>query len=75
MTQALPSSSDQKLKAIWELAGDAMVFLDADGLLDCNDTALKLLGIDSSEHAVGVPLSTFAPQYQADGRSSANVFA
>jgi len=75
MTQALPSSSDQKLKAIWELAGDAMVFLDADGLLDCNDTALKLLGIDSSEHAVGVPLSTFAPQYQADGRASANAFA
>jgi hypothetical protein len=36
------SSSAQKLKAIWELAGDAMVFLDEDGLLNCNDAALRL---------------------------------
>ena len=75
MTHAAQSSSEQKLKAIWELAGDAMIFLDADGLLDCNDAALRLLGIDSSEHAVGMPLSTFAPRYQADERLSAEVFA
>ncbi len=75
MAHAVPSSSEQKLKAIWELAGDAMVFLDADGLLDCNDAALQLLGIDSIEHAVGLPLSNFAPTYQADGRPSAEVFA
>jgi diguanylate cyclase (GGDEF)-like protein/PAS domain S-box-containing protein len=74
MAHAVPSSSEQKLKAIWELAGDAMVFLDADGLLDCNDAALKLLGIDSSEHAVGMPLSGFAPRCQADGRLSTEVF-
>jgi diguanylate cyclase (GGDEF)-like protein/PAS domain S-box-containing protein len=75
MTYAIQGSSEQKLKAIWELAGDAMIFLDADGLLDCNDAALRLLGIDSSEHAVGMPLSAFAPRYQADGRLSAQVFA
>jgi diguanylate cyclase (GGDEF)-like protein/PAS domain S-box-containing protein len=75
VTHATQSSSEQKLKAIWELAGDAMVFLDADGLLDCNDAALRLLGIDSSEHAVGMALSTFAPRYQADGRPSAQVFS
>ena len=75
MTHVVQSSSEQKLKAIWELAGDAMVFLDADGLLDCNDVAMRLLGIDSSDHAVGVPLSNFAPRYQADGRPSVQVFA
>jgi diguanylate cyclase (GGDEF)-like protein/PAS domain S-box-containing protein len=68
------SSSEQKLKAIWELAGDAMVFLDEDGLLDCNDAALRLLGIDSREHAIGLPLHAFAPPTQADGRPSAQVF-
>src|SRR4051812_33324929 len=71
MTYAIQGSSEQKLKAIWELAGDAMIFLDADGLLDCNDAALRVLGIDSSEQAVGMPLSAFAPRYQADGRLSA----
>ena len=75
MSHATQSSSEQKLKAIWELAGDAMVFLDADGLLDCNDAALNLLGIASSEHAVGMPLAGFAPRYQSDGRASAQVFA
>jgi PAS domain S-box-containing protein len=66
----MQSSSEQKLKAIWELAGDAMVFLDEDGLLDCNDAALRLLGIDSREHALGLPLHAFAPPTQADGRPS-----
>ena len=75
MTHAVKSSSEEKLKAIWELAGDAMVFLDADGLLDCNDAALSLFGIDSSEQAVGVPLSAFAPRHQSDGRPSSEVFA
>src|SRR5580765_1853192 len=75
MGQGNQSSSEQKLKAIWELAGDAMVFLDADGLLDCNDAALRLLGIDSREDAIGFPLHAFAPPTQADGRPSAQVFA
>ena len=69
------SSSEKKLSAIWELAGDAMVFLDKDGLLDCNDAALRLLGIDSREQAIGVPLHAFAPPTQPDGRPSAQVFA
>ena len=75
MGHAKQSSSEQKLKAVWELAGDAMVFLDADGLLDCNDAALRLFGIDSREHAIGLPLHAFAPPTQADGRPSAQVFA
>ena len=68
-------SSEKKLEAVWELAGDAMVFLDADGLLDCNDAALRLFGIDSREHAIGLPLHALAPPTQADGRPSAQVFA
>ena len=75
MSDRAQSSSEKKLKAIWELAGDAMVFLDADGLLDCNDAALRLFGIDSLDRAVGLPLHAFAPHTQADGRPSAEVFA
>jgi diguanylate cyclase (GGDEF)-like protein/PAS domain S-box-containing protein len=69
------NSSEQKLQAIWELAGDAMIFLDADGLLDCNDAALRLLGITAREDAIGRPLHAFAPPTQADGRPSWQVFA
>ena len=67
--------SEEKLKAVWELAGDAMVFLDAEGLLDCNDAALRLFGIDARENAVGLPLHALAPPTQADGRPSRRVFA
>ena len=69
------TSSEKKLSAIWELAGDAMVFIDKDGVLDCNDAALRFLGLDSREQAIGVPLHAFAPPTQPDGRSSARVFA
>src|SRR5215468_2733366 len=69
------SSHEKKLTAIWELAGDAMVFIDKDGVLDCNDAALRLLGLDSREQALGVPLHAFAPPTQPDGRPSARVFA
>jgi diguanylate cyclase (GGDEF)-like protein/PAS domain S-box-containing protein len=74
MGHGTQSSSDKKLKAIWELAGDAMVFLDAEGLLDCNDAALRLFGIDSREHAIGLPLHAFAPPTQVDGQPSAQAF-
>jgi PAS domain S-box-containing protein len=75
MSHGKRRSSEQKLKAVWEQAGDAMVFLDEDGLLDCNDAALRLLGIDSREHAIGLPLHSFAPPTQPDGRPSEQVFA
>jgi diguanylate cyclase (GGDEF)-like protein/PAS domain S-box-containing protein len=71
----MPNSSEKKLSAIWERAGDAMIFIDKDGVLDCNDAALRLLGIDSREQAIGVPLHAFAPPAQPDGRPSAQVFA
>ncbi len=67
--------SEQKLAAVWDLAGDAMLFLDPEGVLDCNGAAQRLFGIDSREHAIGMPLHAFAPPTQADSRSSAEVFA
>ena len=75
MSEAKHRLNEEKLKAIWEFAGDAMVFLDAEGLLDCNDAALRLLGIDSRESAFGLPLHALAPPTQADGRLTPRVFA
>jgi len=70
-----PHPGDRKFEAVWELAGDAMAFLDAEGLLDCNDAALRLFGIESREEAIGLPLHAFAPPTQANDRPSAEVFA
>ena len=75
MGDSNPSPNERKLRAIWELAGDAMIFVDAEGLLDCNDAALHLLGIASREQAIGLPLHAFAPPTQSEDRPSAQVFA
>ena len=61
----------QKYKAVWECAGDAMLFVDRDGLLDCNEAAMRLLGLTSRESCLGRPLSSFVPPLQPSGAPSA----
>ncbi len=60
----------QKYKAIWEGAGDAMLFMDRDGMLDCNEAAMRLLGVTCRETCFGRPLTDFAPPQQPDGTIS-----
>ncbi|HEY3230834.1 MAG TPA: diguanylate cyclase, partial [Roseiflexaceae bacterium] len=65
-----PAAGDGKYMAVWGRAADAMAFLDRDGLLDCNEAALRLLGLASATAVLGRPLDTFAPPLQPHGQSS-----
>ncbi len=58
--------------AVWECAADAMAFLDREGLLDCNEAALRLLGLASPEALLGRPLDAFAPPQQPHGQASSD---
>ena len=62
--------AEQKYKAIWECASDAMLFVDRDGLLDCNDATMSLLGLSGGEAYLGLPLSRFVPDFQPGGAAS-----
>ena len=62
--------TEQKYKAVWECASDAMLFLDRDGLLDCNEAAMRLLGLASAESFLGKPLGAFVPELQPSGIAS-----
>ncbi len=64
------SLSEKKYQAVWEYAADAMMFLDHDGVLDCNETGLSLFGLAERETMLGRPLADFAPPAQPHGEAS-----
>jgi diguanylate cyclase (GGDEF)-like protein/PAS domain S-box-containing protein len=61
---------ERQYRAVWDLAGDAMAFLDTDGLLDCNEAGVRLFGLANREELLGRYLSDFAPLLQPQGMNS-----
>ena len=70
MTTRDRSLNDEKYKAVWDCAGDAMAFIDREGLLDCNEAGLRLFGLADREEVIGRPLSDLAPPAQPGGLAS-----
>ncbi len=69
------SLSERKYQAVWEYGADAMVFLDQDGVLDCNESGLRLFGLAERETLLGRPVADFAPPMQPHGESSREYLA
>jgi len=69
------SLSERKYQAVWEYGADAMVFLDQDGVLDCNASGLRLFGLPDRETMLGRPLADFAPPTQPHGEASCTYLA
>lgn len=67
--------AELKYKSVWECSGDAMVFVDRDGMLDINDATMRLFGIDNREGVIGVSLALFAPERQPSGSVSSTLLA
>jgi PAS domain S-box-containing protein len=45
----------------FESSGDAIMFLDRDGFLDCNQTALDIYGLTSKKDIIGKHPGEMAP--------------
>ncbi|BAI74426.1 methyl-accepting chemotaxis protein (plasmid) [Azospirillum sp. B510] len=58
---------------IFEASPDAFMLVYRDVVVDCNDAALRMLGYDSKEQIVGVSPDDFDPEFQPDGRRSADL--
>ncbi len=65
--------NEEKYRALFENAGDALFLMDYDRLIDCNALSLKLFNC-SHEDILGNSIFDFFPIHQTDGRKSREVF-
>jgi PAS domain S-box-containing protein len=61
---------EQKYRKLFEDTRDALMVFDREGYLDCNERALELFGIDSTESFVELTPWNLSPPQQPDGRDS-----
>jgi len=68
--QASLRDSEARYRALFERAADAIVILQGEKLIDCNQRALELFGLASVEQLASVASIDFFPQLQPDGQNS-----
>lgn len=62
--------SEEKFRLIFESSNDAMMLLDENGFLDCNDATLKMFGCKSREEFCSKHPVDLSPARQPDGEES-----
>ena len=63
-------ASDQRFRLLFERSTDAHMIYDAEGIIDCNQTTLRMLRVSSVEALVGRRPAELSPLRQPDGRLS-----
>lgn len=56
---------------LFEKSGDANLLIDGETIVDCNAATLKMLGYDDKKQVVSLNPADLSPEYQPDGRVSA----
>ncbi|GEM_PF-6898467 len=64
--------SENKYRALFEHSTDTILITEGDKFVDCNPTALKMLGYDTraQKELLETPLSKLSPKVQVDGQNS-----
>lgn len=63
--------AEERLNVIFEYSTDAHFLISKKSIIDCNKAALRMLGCESKEEMLATDPATFSPEYQPDGRNSA----
>lgn len=63
-------NSEKKYRDLFTLSTDACLILKDGVYIDCNNAALKVLGMYSKEELIGLRPADIAPEFQADGTRS-----
>ncbi|MCG8689072.1 MAG: PAS domain S-box protein [Desulfobacterales bacterium] len=62
--------TETKFKTLFDLNADAVLLLDKNGFIDCNQAALDLFGCTSKEELSDLGLGGISPKFQENGRIS-----
>jgi PAS domain S-box-containing protein len=63
--------SETKFRLLFEQSGDAILLLDENAFIDCNQAALEMIGADSKEQLLNLHPCELSPDVQPDGSLSA----
>ena len=72
-TDAL-AASEARFRRLFTESNDAVVLLQGQAYVDCNNAALRLLGAAHKGDIVGQTMAAHAPVVQPDGRTTASLF-
>jgi diguanylate cyclase (GGDEF)-like protein/PAS domain S-box-containing protein len=63
-------NSEQRYLALFEQSADALLIIDGQQFVDCNQAALNMLGYEHKQEVFNIHPSKLSPQYQPDGQLS-----
>ncbi|HVE16821.1 MAG TPA: PAS domain S-box protein [Chthoniobacterales bacterium] len=63
--------SDERFRVIFESSTEPHMLVDAQGVLDCNQATVEMLGYSDKSEIIRQPFVKFWPEFQADGRATA----
>jgi len=63
-------AAEEKFRIIFEHSSDAHLLFVKDQIIDCNVAAVRMLGFDSKEALLSVPMSSLSPERQPGGANS-----
>ncbi|WP_159467680.1 hybrid sensor histidine kinase/response regulator [Dyadobacter sp. 3J3] len=62
--------ADEKLRVIFQYSTDAHLLFDENGIIDCNEAAIKMLRCKDRSDLMSYHPAVFSPEFQPDGRRS-----
>ena len=64
------NESESKFKSLFEMSGDAILVIENNTFVDCNQAVVKMLGYKTKEELLNTHPSELSPEKQPDGRFS-----
>ncbi len=64
------NAQDEKFRVLFTHSTDAHLLFNENGIIDCNDAAVNMLGCRDKKHLLSSHPAEFSPEHQPDGQTS-----
>ena len=65
------AQSEERFRVLFEQSSDAHLLFDDDGIIDCNNAAVAMLGVTDKSAVLALHPAVLSPEFQPDGQHSA----